>query len=337
MLQRLLLLWLVLSSGVAFFWPRLGVTPETFPPVLPLALRQWLSDPFVQEGDSLTYAVALTMFAIGAMLPRDEVQQIVRRWPSVLAGTALQYSVMPLLAFGMARLFGLEGNYLIGVVLVGCVPGAMASNVLTLNAGGNTSYSVSLTTSATLLSPVVVPLVLAALLATGKVEIDFDVVKNSSVKLFWTVVLPVVTGHTLTRLVPRLEAPARKWGVVVANLAILWIIAVVVAKNREPLHRFRFDVMWVLLAVNAGGYAAGYFGGWILRLPEPMRRALTLEIGMQNAGLGAMLALSLFPGAANSEIAVPPAMYTFGCMLTGTALAALWSVSFPRRATEDAS
>ena len=75
--------------------------------------------------------------------------------------------------------------------------------------------------------------------------------------------------------------------------------------------------------MNIGGYLAGYTGGVAMKLPEPMRRALTLEVGMQNAGLGAVLAAQLF--AAREAIAIAPAMYTFGCMLTGTLLAGIWT------------
>jgi BASS family bile acid:Na+ symporter len=117
---------------------------------------------------------------------------------------------------------------------------------------------------------------------------------------------------------------------VVANLVILWIIAAVVGLNRENLARFQFGVLCALLAVNGSGYVAGYLGGWTLRLPEGMRRALTLEIGMQNAGLGAYLATSLFPE--RTAIAIAPAMYTFGCMLTGTILARAWAIHGQRRA-----
>jgi BASS family bile acid:Na+ symporter len=137
------------------------------------------------------------------------------------------------------------------------------------------------------------------------------------------------------RRFPAYQPAARRWGSLVANLAILWIIAVVVALNRPNLANFRFDLLWALLAVNLGGYLAGYTGGLVLRLPEPMRRALTLEIGMQNAGLGAVLALDLFKTTSSDEIAVAPAMYTFGCMLTGTMLATGWSF-FPT-ATEKQS
>jgi BASS family bile acid:Na+ symporter len=284
-----------------------------------------LPDPFVGSRGGLDYLIAITMFAIGSLLPRDEIRQVFRRWPTVLSGTAIQYTSMPLLAYGFGRLFGLEGPWLIGIIMVGSVPGAMASNVLTLVARGNVSYSVSLTTSATVLSPVVVPLVLW--LALGEM-VDFPTGKVSW-QLCWVVVIPVVAGHLLSRNFTFWEAIAGRVGAIVANLTILWIIAVVVAVNRENLKDLDACLLGGLLAVNVGGYLVGYCGGWPLRLTPPMRRALTLEIGMQNAGLGTWLALDLFPD--EPATAIPAALYTFGCMFTGTLLARWWAGCQPQQ------
>ena len=300
MLERFLLVWLLLSSGVAYLYPELLATTK---PALP-----WL--------------IAATMFSIGLMLPRDEIRQVFRRWPTVFGGTALQYAVMPLLACGMGKAFGLTGVAFIGIVVVGCVPGAMASNVLTLNARGNTSYSISLTTTATFLSPIAVPLVLALALRSND-GVDATVLWSASQTLFLTVVFPVFIGHLLSRKYPTFEKHGQRYGPLVANLAILWIIAIVVAISKSHLEQLRLDLFGALLTVNLLGYAAGYVGGWGMRLPEPMRRALTLEVGMQNAGLGAALAVKLFPDQAG--VAIAPAMYTFGCMLTGTILAHIWA------------
>ena len=93
-----------------------------------------------------------------------------------------------------------------------------------------------------------------------------------------------------------------------------------------------------ILAINLGGYLIGYCSGTAFRFPEAMRRALTLEVGMQNAGLGAMLATTLFTGEEHAAVAIAPAMYTFGCMLTGTILAQVWAgmkITDPANQAED--
>ena len=305
------------------------------------AKSRGIPDVFVLSKPYLSWLIAITMFAIGLMLPMKEVKQVVQRWPSVLAGTAVQYSSMPLLAFllSLPILFHLNDEYYIGFMLVGCVPGAMASNVLTLNAKGNASYSVSLTTSATILSPIVVPLTLAAVLA-GQDRIDNDIFIASSIKLLWIVVLPVVSGFVFGRfLLPKSsERIVNRAGSLIANLVILWIIAVIVALNRNrPMPPV--NLVLALLSLNMLGYTVGYCAARQLKLPEGMRRALTLEVGMQNAGLGATLATVLFATSETLQaevIAVAPAIYTFGCMFTGTVLAAIWAM-FPADVEEGAA
>ena len=307
MLQRYLLVWLTLLSLLAFAWPT------------------WICstfDPFAASAPILSYLFSATMFAIGCLLPPAEIQQVLRRWPTVLGGTAIQYSIMPLLAYSLGHAFGLSGDMLIGVILVGCVPGAMASNVLTLTARGNISYSVSLTTMATLLSPVIVPATLYLTLRLANID-----AAGLAERAFWflltQVVGPVLAGHYLARKSPWLEGVMSVWGPVIANLTILWIIAVVINRNHDKLAHAAGELVAVLLAINLLGYLAGFGGGLLLRLPDRMRRALTLEVGMQNAGLGSLLACQLFEGRETTEL--PPALYMFGCMLTGTILAQFWA------------
>jgi len=167
----------------------------------------------------------------------------------------------------------------------------MASNVLTLAARGNVSYSVSLTTAATLLSPLAVPAALWLILGS---QHPLDPVAEG-VKLVSLVVGPVVVGHLLCRWFGRMELAMRTIAPVAANLAILTVIAVVVGINRERLGHITPFVLAALLTMNLLGYAAGYGGGRLLKLPEEMRRAMTLEVGMQNAGLGTVMALEMFP------------------------------------------
>ena len=297
-----LLIALVATSFVAAIWPveRTGIE----------------LDPFLQSAAFLNWLVALTMFCVGAVLPDDEVRSVVRRWPLVLAGTAVQYISMPLLAWALASALTLGPDLKTGLILVGCVPGAMASNVLTMLARGNVSYSVGLTTSATLLSPIIVPLALRLTLGSGA---DSALLLNSSKMLAMTVVLPTVLGFTLSRWSSPFARAAERSAKPIANVCIVWIIAVVVALNRSRLPDLSGILFAALVALNLGGYLAGYCGGKLLRLPIGMRRALMLEVGMQNAGVGASLAAGLFPE--RPAVALPCGLFAFGCMLTGTMLA----------------
>lgn len=306
MLQRSLLLWLSLLCLVALLWARWSVP----------------YDPFAATKPYLGYVIAAAMFAIGGLLPRDELRAVLRNARSVFGGTAIQYATMPALAYLFSLVFGLEGDLRLGVILVGCVPGAMASNVLTLLARGNVSYSVSLTTAATLLSPLIVPLALYLTLQQSDVDAA-GIARQSFRDLLVQVLAPVLAGHALAQRWTVLERIMHRIGPVTANMAILWIIAVVVNANAGQYQSTGPALFAALISINLLGYLAGYAGSAAMRLPDAKRRALTLEIGMQNAGLGATLAQQLFPGA--DLISLPPALYTFGCMLTGTLLAQWWS------------
>lgn len=321
MLQRYLMLWLILSSGVAFFWPTMF--PGAF-------------DPFLPSGQALTAGIFIVMFAVGSLLRREEVRDIGRRWPAVLFGTSVQYGSMPLIAYLIGHAFAFDKATMLGVIIVGCVPGAMASNVLTMTSRGNVSYSVALTTLATMLSPITVPLALWLTLdVTGDLRGEFKF-WNVSQELLVQVVFPVLLGFALRSSSKTFERCAERWAAIVANLAILWIIAAVVGKNRVHLGTafgFRsgglmlaeFRLLFALFLINILGYLSGYLAARLVGLKESMCRALTLEIGMQNCGLGTTLIVRLFPGDEYVSATIPTAAYTFGCVFTATILSLFWS------------
>ncbi|WP_182868906.1 bile acid:sodium symporter family protein [Stieleria mannarensis] len=297
---------LVASSALAYFWP---VFTETI-------------DPFRLNPNGLSGLVVVTMFCLGLVVRQDELTELRQRPLTVFLGVVVQCTAMPVLAWLVVRTLGLEGNLAYGVLLCGCVPGAMASNVLTMTARGNVSYSVSLTSVATLLSPVTVP---AALMVVAGLETGSEVFKPAkmAVTLLLTVVVPVIAGYWAKRLSSFMRNHAPLLAPPVATVALLWIIASVVAGNRDRLSQVAISLLAGLLVMNVLGYVSGYTVGRVTRMPEAMRRALTLEVGMQNAGLGTMLAATLL--GADSAAQIPTAAYTFGCMLTGTVLAAAWA------------
>lgn len=286
-------------------------------------------DPFLLSAPWLTWLISGTMFCVGCLLPKEEVKLVGRRWPTVLLGTCVQFGSMPLLAWLAGTFLQLPRDQFIGLMMVGCVPGAMASNVITMTAKGNVSYSVGLTTLATIVCPVVTPL--ALYLTLGKFA-SAEMLVKASLGLFREVVIPVILGFAMCQRWSRFGEEVRRLATMIANLAILWIIAVVVAKSRTEFHSLTGTLLLALLLVNGLGYAAGYWGGGVIQLDIPMRRALAIEVGMQNAGLGAKVAGDLFPDAKGAGI--PCVLFAFLCVFTATLLAR-WFSSRPIPHTSD--
>lgn len=309
-----LILALLASSSLAYLWP-----------------EELVWDPFRLPTTGLRILVAMTMFCLGLVVHRSELRELKEHPLSVALGVAVQCTLMPALAWAVVIVLQLEGELAQGVILVGCVPGAMASNVLTMTAGGNVSYSVSLTTVATLISPLSVPVALAIISRLTNVAGEFSSAQLSpleqSLVLLTTVVIPVVAGFLFKEWQPRLAKRMIALAPIVASIALLWIIASVVAGNRERLQQIELTLVVALLTINLMGYLGGFASALWAGLPSGMRKALALEVGMQNAGLGTFLAALLF--GADSAAQIPTAAYTFGCMLTGTVLAVIWSRTVP--------
>lgn len=301
-----LLFWLVFSSLLAYAWPVQQVHFDPFTP------------PDVIKAPLIWALVASAMFFLGTLVRRDELRPLYQHPWWVVLGVLTQILVMPAAAWGVTQLIPLQQDIANGVILIGCVPGAMASNVLTSTARGSVAYSVSLTSVATLLSPLTVPLVLwvVASAATEKSLLE------SSIRLSVLVVLPTVLGFLLCGKWERFKRWTEVWGTRVASFTLLWIIVIVVAGDRENLMNVGLVLALALLVINVIGYLAGWFVGGVAKLPSACRRALTLEVGMQNAGLGTALAVTLY--GEDSLATIPTAAYTFGCMLTGTILAVGW-------------
>ena len=300
-MARSILFWLVLSSGIAFSWPADAIG----------------FDPFLVSKPLLWGLVVVTMFSLGTLVRPDELRPLRQRPWYVVLGVAAQVLVMPAAAWLVTKLIPMEPELAAGVILTGCVPGAMASNVLTHTAGGSVAYSVSLTTVATLLSPVTVPLVLS-IVAGATAESS----AKSALILTFLVALPTVMGYLCARRFESFRKVANRLSAMIAAVALLWIIAGVVATNRGKLMDVSVLLIAALLMVNLVGYAAGYLLGKTARLPKRFTRALSLEVGMQNAGLGTALAVTLY--GSDTIATIPTAAYTFGCMLTGTLLATAW-------------
>jgi BASS family bile acid:Na+ symporter len=256
-------------------------------------------------------AFAVTMFFVGTLVDPLHVRKLTRSPARPLVGLAAQYSIMPLLAWLVSLAFD-DPALRVGIVLVGCVPGAMASNVMSVLFAADVALSVALTSLATLVCPLVLALWLP-LLADARVEVGVSsLVWNTT----WMVVLPAAVGVAVRWFKGELPRWALNTATAIAALCIVLIVMVVAALNQPRLVSSGAAVGLAMLALNLGGYALAFGVATSLGWDPPARRTLVIEVGMQNAGLGSVLATQHL----GDRAALPAAFYTVLCVLT-TALA----------------
>ena len=259
--------------------------------------------------------LGVVMFGMGLSLNPQDFKIVFARPRDVTIGCAAQFTIMPALAWALSRLFGLDEALTIGVVLVGCCPGGTASNVMTYLAKGDLALSVGMTGVSTLLAPFLTP-ALTWLLAGKTVDVD---AVGMFVGIVWVVILPIVLGLAAKRFWPHATARAVRFMPTVSSLAIAVIIALVLAANAERLFTGGIAVILVVVLHNLCGLALGYLLALALRLPEPKRRALCIEVGMQNSGLAASLAAAHF--ASYPMAAVPGAIFSVWHNISGALVA----------------
>ena len=265
----------------------------------------------------VNYLLMAVMFGMGLTLKAEDFALVFRRPKDILLGCVAQFTVMPLLAFGLGRLFGLEAGLLAGVILVGACPGGTSSNVITYLSRGDVALSVGMTSVNTLLAPVLTPAIAWLFLRTS-VRVD---VPGMFLSIIQVVIVPIAAGFLLNRLLNRHVARAVHALPLVSVTAIALIVAAVVSHNAQKILETGFVVFAVVILHNLLGYGAGYLLGAVLKLPMPKRKALSVEIGMQNSGLATSLAGTAFPDLAMAT--VPGAIFSVWHNISGAVLAGI--------------
>ena len=263
--------------------------------------------------------LGVIMFGMGLTLKAEDFKVVFSRPKDVLVGCLAQFTVMPLLAFALTKIFRLEPALAIGVILVGCCPGGTASNVITYLAKGDLALSVGMTAVSTLLAPVLTPL-LVWLLAGETVDVD---VVGMLLSILWVVILPIALGLLVTRFWPRTTEQASAYLPALSTLAICVIVLIVIAANAHKLLDGGLVILLVVVLHNVCGLGAGYLIGTLLRLTPAKRRAISVEVGMQNSGLASSLATLHF--AAYPLATIPGALFSVWHNISGAIVAKLYS------------
>ena len=269
---------------------------------------------FLIFADTFLWFFAATMLALGVVLEPSDLKRTLQSPHRVLLGVLTQFTVMPILGFTVASFSGLPPEIALGFVIVASAPGAMASNVIVYLAGGSLAFSIAMTTVATFLSPLLTPS-LVKWLGGAFMPVAFWPL---FVTIIQTVLAPLLLGMWLRRrLGQRLDA-AESLCPGVAAVAIVVICSYAVAANQPRIATVGLQVFGYVVLVNALGYVAGWYLAKLYRFDYPHQLALTIEIGMQNAGLGVALALAHF----TPETALPGALFAAWCVLTAAGASA---------------
>ena len=265
--------------------------------------------------------LGIIMFGMGMALKPADFRIVLSRPRDVLIGCLAQFTIMPLLALVLSWLFALDEALAVGVILVGCCPGGTASNVITYLAKGDLALSVGMTATSTLLAPVVTPS-LVWLLAGKSVDVD---VAGMLLSILWVVILPIVAGLTVKWLWPKFTEKATAYLPAVSSLAIAFIVLIVISANAHKLLVGGIVIVAVVVLHNLCGLGLGYLICCLLRLPAPKRKAISIEVGMQNSGLASSLATLHF--AAYPMATIPGAIFSVWHNISGAIVARLYARS----------
>jgi len=288
--------------------------------VLLFALLAMLSpNTFIWLKSYIPWMLGIIMFGMGMTMTLADFKGVMQSPKAVLIGVAAQFIVMPSLAFMLCKLFNLAPEIAIGVILVGCCPGGTASNVITYMAKGNTALSVACTSVSTLLAPLLTPAIFY-LLASQWIEINAWSMLTSILQV---VLLPIVLGlivrgilkHNIQYYMPAMP--------LISVVAIVAIVAAIIAGSKGQILESGLLILAVVMLHNGLGYLLGYWASRLFKLPYADGKAIAIEVGMQNSGLGVALAAVHF--AASPITAVPSAIFSLWHNISGPALATYWA------------
>jgi BASS family bile acid:Na+ symporter len=299
----------VLNAATNLFplWVLLGgVLALVHPP-----LFTWFSGP------AIVWGLALIMLGMGITLSLDDFRGVARMPRAVALGFVAQYSIMPLTGYTIARALELPTPFAVGLILVACCPGGTASNVVTYLARANVALSVLMTMCSTFGAIVMTPL-LTRWLAGTLVPVDAWGLFVSTVQV---VLLPILLGVALHHGTPRLVGAVQPVAPLVAVLTIVMICSSVIAQSADAVIASGQRLLLAVLALHATGFTLGYVLTRLTGYGRAVSRTVSIEVGMQNSGLGVVLARQHF---ADPLTAVPCAISSVFHSVIGSALAGVW-------------
>ncbi len=320
-LARYTSLFIILIAIIAFF------VPDAF---------AW-----VQQGQRASIILGLIMLTMGCTLSTEDFRILLSRPVDILIGSVAQYTIMPLMAWFLARLFHLDPFMTAGIILVGCCPGGVSSNIMSFLCKGDVAYSVGMTTVSTVLSPFVTPL-LVLWLAGAEIDVDaWGMFQN----ILLVTLLPVTLGVLFNYFFSERKSFGQLQQIMpgVSVLCLACIVGGVIFTVHPQLQANGLRLIALTLAVvtlhNGTGYLLGYLVGKAFGFNTAKRRTLSIEVGMQNAGMATVLSRNFFASPAIVAMNPAAALAVIPCAIScayhsisGTLLAGFFTWQDERKA-----
>lgn len=308
---NLFAVWTVL--GVGWAW----VQPTHF---------TWVTSTSIGGQGLVSLLLGLIMLGMGLTLGVEDFRRVLALPRGVAAGVALQFTVMPLAGIACAMLFGLEQGLAVGLVLVACCPGGTASNVVAYLARANVALSVTMTMCSTLIAIVLTPLI-TGWLAGVFIQIDRWALFSQMVAI---VLIPVVAGVALNRYLPALTRRVAVVSPLISVIAIVLIVGGIVGNSKDLIEAHFGKLLVAVFMLHATGFALGLWLPRLMGYADADARTISIELGMQNSGLGASLAsapafAAQFANPLQAALApVPAAISAVYHVVIGSLLAGIW-------------
>jgi BASS family bile acid:Na+ symporter len=284
----------------------------------------WFKDFAENKFTSQTLIIGIIMMSMGMSMTTEDFRILAKRPFDIFIGAAAQYLVMPFLAFGLTRVLHLPSDLALGLILVGCCPGGVSSNVMSYLCHGDVAFSVGMTTASTILSPVMTPLMVSFLVSGAEVHISAF---PMFVSIIETVILPVAIGFGLNAWLGK-NKNFREFQQLMPGVAVLGLAFVVGGVINSQGSSFFTSGALIFVAVllhNGIGYLLGYFVGILTRMNVPKRRTISIEVGMQNAGMATNLATTTAQFTALPSAAIICAVSCVWHSISGTLLAGFFA------------
>ena len=269
------------------------------------------------KGPLIVWGLAVIMLGMGITLSLEDFKKVTRTPRPVALGVIAQFCIMPFMGWTIAKTLNLPPEFAVGLILVSCCPGGTASNVVVYIARANIALSVLMTMCSTFAAIALTP-VLTKWLAGQYVPVDAWALFKSTVQI---VLLPVIIGMLLNRYAQKTVERVKPAAPLVAVIAIVLIVASILGARADQIRESGGILLLAVTLMHVGAFALGYGITRVFGFEELIRRTVSIEVGMQNSGLGVALATQFFSATA----ALPGALFSVWHNISGSLLASVWS------------